>query len=69
MSTPSAPEPGHTLDDPFDRHAALADLRALGRRLDALAVEKGPCPEIDDTLATMKQLHARITSDLADPTP
>ncbi|MCC9308486.1 hypothetical protein LN042_15555 [Kitasatospora sp. RB6PN24] len=65
----SSPEPGHTLDDPFDRHTALADLRALGRKLDALAAEKGPCPEIDATLAAMKQLHARITADLAAATP
>ncbi|MDH6139255.1 hypothetical protein P3T35_001255 [Kitasatospora sp. GP30] len=52
---------------PFDHQAALADLDALGRTLDAQVTQQtSPAvPDLDATLAAMRELHATITTNLA----
>ncbi|WP_329564365.1 hypothetical protein [Kitasatospora sp. NBC_01266] len=52
---------------PFDRAAARADLRALGRQLDHQVTtgSAATTAELDATLAEMSTVHTRITADLA----
>ncbi|GAA1969750.1 hypothetical protein [Kitasatospora viridis] len=45
---------------PFDRQAALDELYALGCKLNAMAAARDP--ELDATLARMKELHTAVTA-------
>ncbi|MCC9306796.1 hypothetical protein LN042_06700 [Kitasatospora sp. RB6PN24] len=51
----------------FDHQAALADLHALGRALDAQVTQQaGPAaPDLDATLTAMRQVHADILTNLS----
>ncbi|GAB2697546.1 hypothetical protein [Kitasatospora kifunensis] len=46
--------------------AALAELRALGRQVDAAALQGASVAVLDPLLADMRQLHDGITGHLAD---
>ncbi|TQF05816.1 hypothetical protein E6W39_30785 [Kitasatospora acidiphila] len=50
----------------FDHQTALTDLRSLGRALDARGTQDQAVPDIDATLAAMKQIHAEIMVNLAE---
>ncbi|MDH6118297.1 hypothetical protein [Kitasatospora sp. GAS204B] len=58
---------------PFDRRAALTELRALGRQLDQqVANRSGTTPDeldatLDATLDAMRAVHARIIADQDHP--
>ncbi|MDH6108837.1 hypothetical protein P3T36_002969 [Kitasatospora sp. MAP12-15] len=58
--------PGSSLNRPFNRLGSLADLAALGRKLDHQVTRRGGATvaELDATLATMRAVHDRITSEL-----
>ncbi|WP_329570653.1 hypothetical protein [Kitasatospora sp. NBC_01266] len=70
MVTPPSPAPaapGGSLDRPFNRLEALADLASLGRQLDHQVTrqEGGATPtELDTTLTTMRAVHDRIVAEL-----
>ncbi|MFE9425278.1 hypothetical protein ACFYNO_20150 [Kitasatospora sp. NPDC006697] len=58
----TTPDPLTTV--PFDRQAALAELYALGRKLNAMT--SAHHQEIETTLARMKALHTAVSYHLAN---
>ncbi|MCX4744243.1 hypothetical protein OG455_01725 [Kitasatospora sp. NBC_01287] len=65
MATP-ARRPANHPPRPFDRDAALADLRTLGRHLDRQVTTgtAATTAELDATLAAMSAVHGRLTTAL-----